>query len=361
MEMNPRNNVYYKANDSYELSVIQQIGPTEFKQEYSTDPYYDGILKCANTSLGRTIESYSKDENMISEVMSNLDMDFSFIKIGGADKINVSNMPPPPPPPTTTTTQPPPPLIPPEPNKPEFYGGYEYTYDDIINYLNKSILDIVNTNNQQPESFTNLEANEIIEKYNNTLQPRNNFNNYLFESRDGFEDYTEGFANCSVIDLTALNEFLEKKSVQLYESFSNNRDTIQGMISLFHYQYVSVINKSVIDEINKEIKHGRCNTNIGTSSTNSHCLISNYFMAETFNTKIKNFLEAYVKSVFNSKVKVNGEIKQNPFIDQLILNDSTYTTEPQGINNEMNNFINELVNNYGLNLNFVINLKLNTN
>ena len=76
---------------------------------------------------------------------------------------------------------------------------------------------------------------------------------------------------------------------------------------------------------------------------------------DSFNTMIKDFLKTYIESVFNTRV--NG--RQNQFIDQLITNDSTYNTEPFGINNEINSFINELVNNYGLNLDFVVNIRYN--
>ena len=85
-------------------------------------------------------------------------------------------------------------------------------------------------------------------------------------------------------------------------------------------------------------------------------------MTESFNNMIKTFLKTYIESVFNTKIETvdeNYELQeiQNPFIDQLIMNSSTYKTEPFGMNDEINNFINELVNNYGLNLDFVINIR----
>ena len=80
-------------------------------------------------------------------------------------------------------------------------------------------------------------------------------------------------------------------------------------------------------------------------------------MADSFNNMIKNLLKTYIEAVFNGKIEFQGQEKHNPFIDQLIMNNDTYDTEPFGINNEINNFINELVSNYGLNLEFVVNLR----
>ena len=117
-----------------------------------------------------------------------------------------------------------------------------------------------------------------------------------------------------------------------------------------------LINQNVSEFIDNEIKNGRCNSLVDSSTnSNNNCLISNYYMTESFNVMIKNLLKTYIETVFNTRV----DGKQNQFIDQLIINDSTYNTEPYGINNEINNFINELINNYGLNIDFVVNIKYN--
>ena len=354
LDMNPRNNIYYKKVGSFELSNIKELPVNSFKEEYAAQAY-DGILKCENTGIGRTIESLTKDSNILSNTIATFNMDFAFIEIGGAKSIGVTDMPPPPastrPPSTTTTTtntvttR----YIPPNSNS--------YDFDDIRNYLEN----IINPGSQTDtgeeetqENFTNIEKMNNINNYNSSIQTRDNFNNYLFESKEGFEEYTEGFTNCNIIDLTALNNYLTNKSLEHYTSFNNNRNNIQGMISLFHYQYVFLINQNVSQFIDYEIRNGRCES-IPESSTNSssNCLISNYYMSESFNNMIKNLLKNYIEAVFNRRIGGG----QNHFIHQLIINNSTYNTEPFGINNEINNFINELVNNYGLNLDFVVNIR----
>jgi hypothetical protein len=366
MDMNQRNNVYYKADGSFELSSIKDLNSESFNEEYQITPY-NGILKCENTGIGRTIESLSKDSNTIGDTIANLNMDFAFVKIGGGKKIGISDMPPPPASTTTTTTQPPPTNIPSATASiPPAIYGYVYDFDDISDYL-QNIINPQSQNNtdeeESQEGFTDIGKINNIEKYNNTLQPRDNFNNYLFESKEGFEEYTEGFTNCKIIDLTALKNYLTSKSLEHYTSFHNNRSNIQGMISLFHYQYVNKINENVIDFINQEIQSGRCESIVDSSTDSSnHCLISNYYMTESFNNMIKTFLKTYIESVFNTKIETVDENYepqeiQNPFIDQLIMNNSTYKTEPFGMNDEINNFINELVNNYGLNLDFVVNIR----
>lgn len=361
MEMNPRNNIYYKAIGNFELSNIKDLNSNTFKEEYQTsDTPYDGILKCENTGIGRTIESLSQNSNTISNSIATLNMDFAFVGIGGGKKIGISDMPPLPPITTTTTT------VPPPINTPQATvysapaeNSYNYDFDDIRDYL-ESIVNPQTSTNSQVETFTDIKKIKNIEEYNNTLQSKDNFNNYLFESKEGFEDYTEGFSNCKIIDLTSLKEYLGSKSLQHYTLYHNNRDNIQGMISLFHYQYVNHLNEIVTNFVNQEIESGRCES-IGGSSRNSnnHCLISNYYMAESFNIMIKNLLKNYIENVFNRKIEVNGQERQNPFIDQLIINYNTYNTEPSGINNEINTFINELINNHGLNLDFVVNIRYN--
>jgi len=359
LDMNPRNNVYYKKVGSFELSSIKEIPSSSFKEEYRTQPY-DGILTCENTGIGRTIESLAKDSNMISNTIATFNMDFAFFEIGGGKKMGITDMPSPPPPTQTTTTQPPPASVPAATTyTPPSRSSYTYDFDDIRNYLENIINPDSQTDTGEEESeedFTNIEKMNDINNYNSSIQTRDNFNNYLFESKEGFEEYTEGFTNCKIIDLTALKTYLTNKSLEHYTSFHNNRGNIQGMISLFHYQYVNRINENVIRLINQEIQNGRCDSIIESSTDSSrNCLISNYYMANSFNTMIKDFLKTYIESVFNTRV--NG--RQNQFIDQLITNDSTYNTEPFGINNEINSFINELVNNYGLNLDFVVNIRYN--
>jgi hypothetical protein len=369
MDLNQRNNVYYKAVNSFELSSIKELNNDLYKEEYIRrneqtglieEILYDGILTCENTGIGRTIESLSKDSNMISNTIATLNMDFAFVEIGGGKKIGVSDMPQPPVSTTTTTTLPPPPP-PPPPATPPTENSYAYDFDDIREYL-ENIINPQSQNNtdeeESQEGFTDIDKINNIEKYNNTLQPRDNFNNYLFESKEGFEEYTEGFTNCKIINLTDLNNYLINKSLEHYTSFHNNRNNIQGMISLFHYQYVSLINQNVSGFIDNEIENGRCESIIESSTnSNNNCLISNYYMADSFNNMIKNLLKTYIEAVFNGKIEFQGQEKHNPFIDQLIMNNDTYDTEPFGINNEINNFINELVSNYGLNLEFVVNLR----
>ena len=206
LDMNSRNNVYYKKSGSFELSSVKELSSDSFNDEYSVQPY-DGILKCENTGIGRTIESLSKDSNIISNTIATLNMDFSFVEIGGGKRIGVSEMPPQPSPIQTTTTQSQPVNVPAATTFTSSVNkSYDYNFDDIRVYLQNIIAP------QSQDNFTDIEKMNNINNYNNSLQTRDNFNNYLFESREGFEEYTEGFTNCKIIDLTALNNYLSNKT-----------------------------------------------------------------------------------------------------------------------------------------------------
>jgi hypothetical protein len=371
LERNPRDNIYYKANNSFELSEIKNFNVASFKSEYR-NPLYDGILKCKNTCIGKTIDDLSTSEETLTNTISTLEMDFTFVKVGGSEEISISDMPLPP-----TTTQPAStentesePTEPVDTSVPPQYNTSEQEYsrdiEAIFNFLNEyktyDTTESDNTTSSQAFTDVSLDKFKTVEKYNNTLPRRDNFNNYLFKSRDGFMNYTEGFTNSNIINLSELREFLTNRAVEYYRTLLANKDNIEGMIAFFHYQYIKEIKEQVDILINNEIQNGRCNSSASEPSpdASNHCLISNYFLDNTFNDTIKNILEGYVNIVFNPSFDTDGDSNTdlvNPLIKQLILNDATYGTQPFGINEEINNFINDLNENFGLNVNFTVNIK----
>ena len=66
---------------------------------------------------------------------------------------------------------------------------------------------------------------DIIEKYNSINKYNQGLNNY------------ENFANCNLINLNKLLEFLNNKAIYS-KNYEDNKKNVVGLISLFHYNYI---------------------------------------------------------------------------------------------------------------------------
>jgi hypothetical protein len=295
--------LYQKAN-TFENSKIQNI---------LIDPSNNsgGILKCENTAIGRKVSQLE-----LSGDVPSLNMDFGFVKIGGGSKVNISMMPKPP---TTTTT----------------------TIEQSISNVNRVKL---------PEDTEN--QNIVLKAAINFLYTITNFNN--INTTDNFSNTQqniniEHFSNDeSSVNLSGILNFLNGKIKHHKNNINNHTFTPIELISLFHVNYLILIR----DDIKNLIEDQKSSNGSNCSDTN--CDISKYSLNDEINDKLKNILTDYIDKTFNTKK--NGS--NNDFIKAIITDEELYNSEPQQMQNEINDLINNLIKDYNLNIDFNIKLQL---
>jgi len=307
--------LYQKAG-TFENSKIQNI-------LIDTSIDTKGILKCKNTAIGRKESQLELSGDVLTNTVPSLNMDFGFVKIGGGGKINI-NMMPDPPTTTTTTTQ-----------------YIEFNTNDVIvvggdtekdEQIRRSI-DWVNT-------FTKGDTRNVLE---------DNFKDITIDKTfENVEHFTnnEDISEINLINLSKLNKFLIEK-IQYYDSIIKEYQyNTRELLALFHYNYLVLLKNRVTDFINIEKNEGRC-------ESNKDCYISKYYLKEELNNKLKKILEDYIEDTFNNE----KDGSNNPFIKSMITNDELYKTEPKGIEDEINNLLTTMNNDFNLNIDFTVQLE----
>jgi len=299
----------YQKTDSYENSKIKNI-------LIDTSNNSGGILKCENTAIGRKVSQLELSSDVLTNVVPSLNMDFGFIKIGGGKKINIDMMPKPPTT-TTTTTQ----YV--ESNTNLVGMPNEDLFPD-NDYIKNAIIELESYNTYNEDNEDNITENE---------------SNYIIKESCN--------KKINLINLTGILNFINNK-ISRYESIKDQKKyTSNELIALFHLNYLKKIRNEIKDLIGNLLYNTKYNNN------NDDCYISKYFLKGKINTTIKNILEDYITKTFNSK-KQNGN--SNDFVTSIMLVDELYNTEPKNIENQINDIINTLRNDYNLNIDFTIEL-----
>lgn len=289
--------LYQKAN-TFENSKIQNI---------LIDPSNNsgGILECENTAIGRKVSQLE-----LSDDVPSLNMDFGFVKIGGGSKVNINMMPDPPITTTTTTEQ----LIS-NVNTVKLPENNEVGLENAIKYLNTE-----NNNINTTDNFSNTQQNINIEHFSNDE---------------------------SSVNLSGILNFLNGKIKHHKNNINNHKFTPIELISLFHVNYLILIR----DDIKSLIEDQRSN---GRNCSDTNCDIIKYSLKDEINDKLKNILTDYINKTFNTKIDGSN----NDFIKAIITDEELYKSEPQQMQNEINDLINNLIKDYNLNIDFNIKLQL---
>jgi hypothetical protein len=330
VEKNIYGDTLYQKTKTFENSKIQNI-------VIDSSNNSGGILKCENTAIGRKVSQLELSGDVLTNSVPSLNMDFGFIKIGGGSKVNINMMPDPPITTTTTTKQ-----VEFDVKTVKIPEKNELRFELAFNHLNR-VNNIYTTDSMtysMKDKFTNINTTDDFSNIHQNIN---------------IEHFSNNESSVNLINLTGILNFLNEKIEHHEKIIKNYKLNSRELISLFHVNYLKLIRDNIERLIKYQRSIGNCpGYSVNASANDTNCYISKYLLKDEMNSNLKNILTEYINKTFNTEK--NGS--NNDFIKTIITDEELYKSEPQNIQNEINDLINTLINDYNLNIDFTINLKL---